>query len=171
MKKQREGLPQGVRFNVLRRDHFTCRYCGRSSPEVVLHVDHIKPRSKGGEDVEPNLITACFDCNSGKRAKEVTNITPAHSLVGLFGLQLELDAETPAYQFKIIRQVDRETYLVQLFDWVWGDPSTIEARPVSLLLDPEQCRLHATIEQWHNDTNRISEKIAAEWRQSDVPAV
>lgn len=57
----------GLRFKVLTRDQFRCRYCGRSAPEVVLHVDHIYPRSKGGEDSLENLVAACRECNLGKR--------------------------------------------------------------------------------------------------------
>lgn len=53
-KSNRDGLPQGVRFNVFRRDGFKCRYCGRSSSNVVLHCDHVIARSKGGADTEEN---------------------------------------------------------------------------------------------------------------------
>ena len=57
-----------TRFEVLKRDDFTCRYCGRAAPEVRLHVDHIVPASKGGSDELVNLVTACQDCNLGKAA-------------------------------------------------------------------------------------------------------
>lgn len=60
-----------TRFLILRRDGFTCQYCGKKPPEVSLEVDHIVPRSKGGSDDDGNLITACFDCNRGKLAKDV----------------------------------------------------------------------------------------------------
>lgn len=56
-----------VRFEVFKRDEFTCRYCGRRSPEVVLEVDHIVPSSRGGIDDPINLTTSCWDCNRGKR--------------------------------------------------------------------------------------------------------
>lgn len=56
-----------IRFEVFKRDSFKCQYCGRSAPDVVLEVDHIHPESKGGETTLLNLITACFDCNRGKR--------------------------------------------------------------------------------------------------------
>lgn len=69
MQVKRKPIAQGVRFNVLRRDNFTCRYCGRSSPQVVLQVDHVIPHSRGGHDGEGNLVTACEDCNRGKAAK------------------------------------------------------------------------------------------------------
>lgn len=56
-----------LRFEILLRDNFTCQYCGRKSPEVILEVDHIFPRAKGGELLnKDNLITACFECNRGK---------------------------------------------------------------------------------------------------------
>lgn len=55
-----------TRFEVLKRDGYVCRYCGRGAPSVVLHVDHVKPRSRGGRDTWANLVTACQDCNLGK---------------------------------------------------------------------------------------------------------
>ena len=55
------------RFDVFKRDLFTCRYCGRTSPNVVLEVDHIVPVCEGGDDDPMNLTTACWDCNRGKR--------------------------------------------------------------------------------------------------------
>jgi hypothetical protein len=55
-----------LRFQILARDEFRCRYCGRTSLEVALHVDHIMPASKGGKTESQNLITACADCNIGK---------------------------------------------------------------------------------------------------------
>ena len=58
------------RFAIFERDQFTCQYCGRNTKEhkIVLVVDHINPKKRGGEDIFENLITACTDCNSGKRA-------------------------------------------------------------------------------------------------------
>lgn len=56
----------GKRWKILKRDKFTCQYCGRSAPDVELHVDHKKPIFAGGNSEESNLITACSDCNLGK---------------------------------------------------------------------------------------------------------
>jgi len=56
----------GLRFRVLRRDKFTCQYCGRSAPKVELHVDHKVPFANGGSDKLSNLVTACAECNLGK---------------------------------------------------------------------------------------------------------
>jgi len=55
-----------LRFLVLERDNFTCKYCGRKAPNVELHVDHIQPKSIGGLDELTNLVAACRDCNFGK---------------------------------------------------------------------------------------------------------
>ena len=58
-----------LRFIVLMRDNFTCKYCGRNVKEdnIKIHVDHIVPKSKGGENIVTNLITSCEECNLGKR--------------------------------------------------------------------------------------------------------
>lgn len=55
-----------LRFEVFKRDNFTCRYCGGKTPSVVLEADHVIPKSKGGEDTLENLVTSCFACNRGK---------------------------------------------------------------------------------------------------------
>lgn len=65
---KRKPISQGLRFEIFKRDAFTCQYCGRKSPDVVLHVDHIKPVADGGENDILNLITACNECNGGKGA-------------------------------------------------------------------------------------------------------
>lgn len=62
----RKSLPQKLRFEVFKRDSFTCQYCGSKAPDVVLEADHIKPIAEGGDDEITNLITSCFDCNRGK---------------------------------------------------------------------------------------------------------
>lgn len=66
---EREAIPKSVRFEVFKRDLFKCQYCGRSSPEVILHIDHIHPVAEGGDNYITNLITACADCNLGKGAR------------------------------------------------------------------------------------------------------
>jgi len=59
-------MQKGNRFKILERDDFKCQYCGREAPEVVLEIDHIIPKSKGGKDEATNLITCCRECNRGK---------------------------------------------------------------------------------------------------------
>jgi hypothetical protein len=62
------------RFEVFKRDYFTCQYCGKTPPEVVLEIDHINPKSNGGKDDINNYLTACFACNRGKGKRLLTSI-------------------------------------------------------------------------------------------------
>ena len=62
-------IPKSLRFEILKRDSFTCQYCGRSAPNVTLHIDHIIPWSKVKEHKIENLQVACSDCNLGKSDK------------------------------------------------------------------------------------------------------
>jgi hypothetical protein len=66
---KRKPIPQSIRFEVFKRDAFTCQYCGNKAPDVVLHVDHIKPVADGGENEIINLVTSCQGCNLGKGAR------------------------------------------------------------------------------------------------------
>lgn len=70
---KRKTISKRIRFEVFKRDKFTCQYCGRMSPDVTLEVDHIKPVSKGGTNDIMNLITACRECNSGKSNIELSD--------------------------------------------------------------------------------------------------
>lgn len=58
--------PPAIRFEVFRRDSYTCQYCGRRAPEFPLHVDHVIPWSRGGATAVGNLRTTCSECNLGK---------------------------------------------------------------------------------------------------------
>lgn len=60
------AVSKRVRFEVLRRDGHTCRYCGASAPDVKIQVDHVIPVALGGTDTPENLVAACADCNTGK---------------------------------------------------------------------------------------------------------
>lgn len=62
------AVSKSLRYQILRRDNHTCRYCGRTAPEVRLTVDHVVPEALGGPDTPENLVAACSDCNSGKSA-------------------------------------------------------------------------------------------------------
>lgn len=70
---KRQPISKALRFEVFKRDKFTCQYCGRSAPDVILQIDHIHPVAKGGDNDILNLITSCADCNSGKRDKTLSD--------------------------------------------------------------------------------------------------
>lgn len=69
------AVSKRLRFEILRRDNFRCNYCGATSDETELHVDHLVPVALGGTDDAHNLVTACADCNSGKSS---TNLDSTH---------------------------------------------------------------------------------------------
>ena len=60
------AVSKRLRHEVLRRDNFTCRDCGRKPPGVEVEVDHVIPKALGGTDDPTNLATRCSDCNKGK---------------------------------------------------------------------------------------------------------
>ena len=55
-----------TRRNLMFRDGHTCQYCGKRPPLRELNIDHVLPRSRGGEDSWENLVTACRVCNLRK---------------------------------------------------------------------------------------------------------
>ncbi len=55
--------------NIFRRDNHQCAYCGKKGGNLT--IDHVIPKSKGGNDSWENLITACVKCNNHKG-----NLTP-----------------------------------------------------------------------------------------------
>lgn len=81
-RERRRSLPPKLRYEILHRDGYTCRYCGRKPPEVELEVDHIEPVSQGGTDDPGNLMTSCRDCNRGKGIRSpLGGTTLAHPTV------------------------------------------------------------------------------------------
>lgn len=65
---KRSPISKKLRFQILTRDNFTCRYCKKTDNPSPLHVDHLIPVRDGGKTVPRNLVTACEDCNLGKGA-------------------------------------------------------------------------------------------------------
>lgn len=55
-----------TRRNLMFRDTHQCQYCGKQPPLRDLNIDHVMPRSRGGDDSWENLVTACRVCNLRK---------------------------------------------------------------------------------------------------------
>jgi len=68
---KRKAISKKTRFEVFKRDGFTCAYCGGQPPKVVLHCDHIVPVAEDGTNDIDNLVTACDACNLGKGARSL----------------------------------------------------------------------------------------------------
>ena len=54
------------RKNILLRDRNTCQYCGDVLPPGDLTLDHVIPRSRGGNSTWENLVACCHTCNRRK---------------------------------------------------------------------------------------------------------
>lgn len=85
---------------ILRRDNYSCQYCGQSAPHMT--VDHVIPRHMGGEHTWENLVTACPACNhrKGGRTLEQAHMRlirkptePPASAMYIFGRHLENNLE------------------------------------------------------------------------------
>ena len=60
------------RRNIFARDHNRCQYCGRSFSSSELSLDHVRPRSQGGDASWENLVCCCVGCNSRKGGRTPT---------------------------------------------------------------------------------------------------
>jgi hypothetical protein len=71
----------GLWWAILARDQWTCCSCGRSARHegVLLEVDHIVPRSRGGTNAIDNLQTLCRKCNQGKSNRDSTDLRQAEA--------------------------------------------------------------------------------------------
>jgi len=73
--EQRVRVMPALRWQVFQRDDWRCVACGRdSSADIILHVDHIIPRSRGGQDTLANYQTLCHLCNIGKSNRDETDL-------------------------------------------------------------------------------------------------
>jgi 5-methylcytosine-specific restriction endonuclease McrA len=60
---------QSLRFNrrnLFARDGHRCQYCGENFPSSQLSLDHVLPRSRGGETSWENVVCSCLSCNTKK---------------------------------------------------------------------------------------------------------
>ncbi len=97
-----------TRFEVFKRDAFTCRYCGRKSPEVVLELDHIIAVASGGSDERMNLATSCWDCNRGKSDKPLTELITGENPLERIAYIQEQEKQLAAYNKILAKQRKRQ---------------------------------------------------------------
>lgn len=68
--RAKRTIPLSLRYKVLHRDKSKCLKCGKTpNDNIKLHIDHIKPHSKGGLTILSNLRTLCNECNLGRSNK------------------------------------------------------------------------------------------------------
>lgn len=121
MTATRRHLSRKLRFEIFKRDGFTCRYCGSKPPEVILEVDHAQPVAAGGEDDELNLVTSCFTCNRGKGARPLGDVRPMPDAEEMYLETQQQVAEAQRYlQSKAARDQAMHALLNELQE-VWHE--------------------------------------------------
>ncbi len=64
--------PRNVKFNrrnIFLRDQNQCQYCGCRPREDDLTIDHVVPKSRGGQTAWENIVLACTACNARKGSR------------------------------------------------------------------------------------------------------
>lgn len=68
--RERLLMTAGLRYAILKRDGHRCRSCGASAAQgATLHIDHIRPVSRGGKSTLDNRQALCEACNLGKGSR------------------------------------------------------------------------------------------------------
>lgn len=183
----RKSLSKKIRFEVFKRDKFTCQYCGRKAPDVVLEVDHINPVSKGGKNDLLNLVTSCMDCNRGKGAKTLSD----DSVVEKQRAQIEVLSERREQlemlaEWKKAEETLDNTGLDLIVDvfrdntsWLPNDYGTDRLKKMikqfgfELVLDSTYIAINkyydGTIESWQNAFNKIGGICYTTKNREDTP--
>lgn len=128
------AVSKRLRYEVLRRDGYKCRYCGKGAPDVEITVDHVIPRALGGSDEPTNLCAACRTCNDGK-----TSSSPDAPLVAdvaddaLQWARAMQVATTRMLADLDAREADREQFRQWWGNWTYNDNG--ERRPLDMPSD------------------------------------
>ncbi|WP_019652243.1 HNH endonuclease [Variovorax atrisoli] len=140
-KAVRATVSKKLRFEVFKRDAFTCQYCGAHPPNVLLHVDHINPVANGGKNDIDNLVTSCEPCNLGKGARLLT-VVP-ETLAAKAAAVAEREAQLLGYQ-EIL-----EAKRARIEDELWR---------VAEVVDPGSSKLGMS-RDWTASIRRFNERL------------
>ena len=130
----RRSTGKRLRFEVFKRDQFTCQYCGAQPPEVVLVADHIDPAAAGGPTTIDNLITACESCNQGKAGRPLGDAAVRPDADLLFLQTQQEIAELRRYQ---MAKAERDALLAEVIESLqqtWLEASELEWSPSDRLI-------------------------------------
>ena len=159
------SVSKKIRFEVFKRDGFRCGYCGKTPPAIILEVDHIQPKSKSGKDDINNLITACFDCNRGKKNIELDKV-PYQMQENLEALK-EKEGQLREYR-NYIKKIEKRTndeireinniYNNQYKEWAFSDNFVNSSLRRFLQLLPVHSvkeALYIAISRYPNNQDRV----------------
>ncbi len=147
---KRKSTGKRLRFEIFKRDGFTCQYCGNQPPEAILVIDHIQPVAKGGDNDPLNLITSCEPCNQGKADKELTHIAPKPDAdTEWLEMQQEI-AELRRYQLAKKERNHLLSEIIELLQDTW-----------SLYFDDDYVPSNICLSQWLTwaEADQIEESI------------
>lgn len=88
------------RRNLFARDGHRCQYCGHEKPLSQLSVDHVQPRSRGGDNSWENTVCCCVSCNTRKGSK-----TPVEAQMRLIS-----QPKKPRFNPLLARKLDNPKY-------------------------------------------------------------
>jgi DnaD/phage-associated family protein len=149
-----------TRFEVFKRDDFTCRYCGKRSPEVVLEIDHIVPVAESGSDDPVNLATSCWACNSGKSCIPLGQVLTGEDPHDRAVLLLEQERQLREYNAVLAivnARVEREFHeLVESWPTSIGDKDRAWLRTMLLLRPAEIIRRAMSMAIAANKTSSLA---------------
>ena len=88
------------RRNLFARDNHRCQYCGRSFLPHQLSIDHVVPRSQGGDSTWENAVSSCVRCNTRKGCR-----TPKEA-----AMQLLANPKRPHYDPVMVTKLNNPRY-------------------------------------------------------------
>jgi hypothetical protein len=168
---KRKWISNRVRFEVLKRDDFSCHYCGAKPPDVRLEVDHIQPVAKGGSNDDGNLVAACERCNCGKRDISLNERLPPAMTIHevrrrLFSHVFSAVISNDAYQLEVARMAAFRFEWCTVFGYTLedGDVLSLEASGLpdrELVLQAMEVMSHAEIKGILTDahTSHVLHKV------------
>lgn len=120
------AVSKRTRYEVLRRDNHTCRYC--HAIDSPLTVDHVIPTALGGSDDPSNLVASCKDCNAGKSSAHPDDhlVAEVNEDAVRWARAMAMAAEEASNKRAAERLV-LDHWLVKVWGvWTWGDNHIFE---------------------------------------------
>lgn len=152
------AVSKRTRFEVLRRDNYTCRYC--RSTDGTLTIDHVTPVALGGSDQPSNLVAACKDCNAGKSSTS----PDAATLASLSDAEIAYERARSKVLARIAERADQVTEDHDRFEESW---TKLSGNRADLPDD-----WHYSVTQWVGrglPVGRLCDAVAIAWRRDGVP--
>jgi hypothetical protein len=170
---KRKAISQSIRFEVFKRDLFTCQYCGKKAPDVILEVDHVNPVSKGGDNSLENLVTSCKECNRGKRNKKLSDMSAIEkSRKQLEELQERKNMIDMIFQWKKSLRDQYEEAAIKLSEILYDETgfgftddylkmvaTRVKKYGINIMIDS----LYTCIEQYYTGDKSSVEIIISKW--------